>query len=243
MRRLMNCAPFLDWRTKVKHLSDFSHAMLISGYNHQYRYDIISGLIVRYNQISSSVSDGTREWYKSKCQTKEDKQRKGGNNAATWHLKGDTRHTLAVPITPHSALAKTVKTCLKDTVAPDGGETLVVERGGQPITSGIILKDPFKPEGCRYNNANCIVDAKTGCMTVNIVYQIDCQEQVCQDARDHPEPDAIPRRSSYFGQSGRSMHARAAEHAAGLRNQNPACPLTKHALEYYANDLTLPGTK
>ena len=100
MRRLMNCAPFLDWKTKVKHLSDFSHAMLISGYNHQFRHDIISGVITRYNQISSSVSDGTREWYRSKCQIKEDKQRKGGNNAATWHLKGDTRHTLAVPITP-----------------------------------------------------------------------------------------------------------------------------------------------
>ena len=80
-------------------------------------------------------------------------------------------------------------------------------------------------------------------MTANIVYQIDCQEQECQDARDHPDPDASPRRSSYFGQSGRSMHARAAEHAAGLRNQNPACPLTKHALEYHANDPTLPQHK
>ena len=99
-----------------------------------------------------------------------------------WHLKGDVKHTLAVPITPNSGLARACKESLKDTLAPDKGKTMVIEKGGRPFTAGIMMPDPFKPPRCRYDDANCMVDAGDDCMKSNVVYRIDCQKQACQDA-------------------------------------------------------------
>ena len=62
IRRLMNCSPELNWETKSTHLSLFSHAMMISGYDENFRRQIIKGVIHRYKQITSQVSEGTRRW-------------------------------------------------------------------------------------------------------------------------------------------------------------------------------------
>ena len=45
MRRLLNCSPELPWETKAKHLSKFSYGLLISGYSHRYRLDLINGVL------------------------------------------------------------------------------------------------------------------------------------------------------------------------------------------------------
>ena len=156
---------------------------------------------------------------------KEDKVKKGGNNASSWHLKGDTRQTLQLPITPGSDLTRKVKDKIKDMVGPDKGKTMTVEMGGLPITSGLMKNDPFKSAGCRFGDPNCIVQTDDDCMRQNIVYQITCQEPDCSDKDD--------RKNLYIGQSGRSSHARAREHHRGLINKDPRCPLTKHSDEYH----------
>ena len=41
IRRLMNCSPELEWNIKADHLSLFSHAMMISGYDVKFRLQTI----------------------------------------------------------------------------------------------------------------------------------------------------------------------------------------------------------
>ena len=51
MRRLLNCSVALPWEAKVKHLSKFAHSMMISGYGHRYRWEVINGAIKRYEEL------------------------------------------------------------------------------------------------------------------------------------------------------------------------------------------------
>ena len=225
IRRLMNCSPDLSWTQKAAHLSLFSHSMMISGYDMQFRRQIIKGVIQRYKQIEDQVNEGSRDWYRSRTQIKDDKLKKGGNNASTWHLKGDVRQTLQMPITPSGMLVRNVRDKINNITGLDGGKTMVLEMGGMPITAGIMKNDPFKPSTCRFGNANCLVDNANDCMSSNAVYKITCQEPSCLDKSNM--------KSLYIGQTGRSLHARAKEHASGLTNNDPKCPLTKHANKFH----------
>ena len=174
----MNCSPELDWAIKADHLSDLCFSMMISGYDEHYRRQIINGVITRYRQIQFEVEAATRRWYRDRSTIQNDKKQKGGNNAASWHLRGDTRQTLQVPITPGSSLAKNMKKQIKDIVGPDKGKTMTIEMGGLPVTAGIMKSDPFRPQHCRFDDQNCLVGSDQDCMDQNVVYRIACQEPV-----------------------------------------------------------------
>ncbi len=73
-----------------------------------------------------------------------------GNNASSWHLKGENTCTLNVAATPGGALKTNISKALTEIKAPDGGKTLVIERGGKPVLGGLEKKDPFQRDGCRY---------------------------------------------------------------------------------------------
>ena len=152
--------------------------MMISGYDEHYRHQIINVVITRYRQIQSEVEAGTRRWYRDRSTIQNDKKQTGGNNAASRHLRGDTRQTLQVPITPGSSLAKNVKNQIKDIVGPDKGKTMTIEMGGLPVTAGIMKSDPFRPQHCRFDDQNCLVGSDQDCMDQNVVYRIACQEPV-----------------------------------------------------------------
>ena len=54
---------------------------------------------------------------------------------------------------------------LKDVRAPDNGKTLVIERGGKPVFSGLEKRDPFQTEGCKYR-MGCLVSEGVNCTEV-----------------------------------------------------------------------------
>ena len=110
-----------------------------------------------------------------------------------------------------------------------------VEMGGMPVTAGLMSKDPFKPDRCRFDDNKCLVDQDKDCMTQNSVYRITCQEPECLDRTD--------RKNIYLGQTGRSLHARALDHRTGLARHDPKCPLTKHSDDYHANSQDMPQFK
>ena len=67
--------------------------MKLSGYDARYRYDIVKGVITRYKEMSKEVEEGERTWYRTRSQILDQKVKKGGRSAATWHLKGDITQT------------------------------------------------------------------------------------------------------------------------------------------------------
>ena len=114
-------------------------------------------------------------------------------------------------------------------VGADGGQTKVIEQGGQGVLGGVQPKDPFRVKQCRWQEP-CMVDhTKYDCMDSNLVYRITCNR--CsfniKEIRDQQQ---------YLGQSGRSMHARQAEHAQGLKNGSTSCPLVRHVMDQHQGD-------
>ena len=116
------------------------------------------------------------------------KKKKGGNSAATWFLKDNTTTTVSVAATPGGILQKKVKEALRDIKGPDGGSTMVIEKGGRSILSGIEIPDPFKENKCRFNDIKCIVDNKQDCGTSSACYEITCD--LCNTQVTHPDQQA-----------------------------------------------------
>ena len=72
----------------------------------------------------------------------------------TWYLKNDTIGTVSCPVTPGATLKKSLNHEInkdRDT------KLLIVEDGGRPIHVGLKSRDPSRPEGCLFGDANCFM--------------------------------------------------------------------------------------
>ena len=252
LRRLRNCHPDLGWHCKAKHLSEFSNTMRISGYSENYRFDILKGAVKRHREMLDLAQKGEITLYRNREEIMVTKKEKGGSSPNTWYLKGNKTTTLTVAATPGGVLKQQMTHALKGVLAPDKGETMVVERGGKPLLSGLKKKDPFSKEGCKYDDRKCIVDNKVDCTSTGTCYAITCdmcgEEELGQPTDTlpfGPHPPSPPgsrqarwaagrRRSrpiaQYTGQSGRSLHSRGIEHRRDVRRRDKSSPLVKHIL-------------
>ena len=78
-----------------------------------------------------------------------------------------------------------------------------------------------------------MVDPKQDCMSTNCVYRITCN--LCPS--NNPKDQAI-----YIGQSGRSLHARQAEHQQGITKSATTCPMVRHVSDSHAGLTVTPGS-
>ena len=232
--------------------------MRVSGYGESCRFDIIKGAEKRHRELLILAEKGEIQLYRNKMEIKLAKQSKGGGAPNTWYLKGGKTSTFNVPATPGGTLKKLMSNTLSGVKAPDNGETMVIEKGGKSLLSGLKKKDPFKSEGCRYENEKCIVDHKTDCSTTGACYAVTCDLCGDEDPPMNPigsqssQPMLPPSRQArlvagrrrgkpiaqYTGQTGRSLHSRALEHLGDVRRRNKNSPLMKHILSEHINDPT-----
>ena len=206
----------------------------------------MKGAIERHREMLRLSEAGEISLYRTRKEIKESKLRKGGNSAASWHLKGDTTSTMNVAPTPGGVLKRKLSEALDNLRAPDGGKTKVIERGGRPVFSGIVEGDPFQKEGCQYGE-ECIVEEGTNCAKVNTCYEIACT--MCEGDK---EGGGIVRqggskakwvagrrrgviKKSYIGNTGRTLHGRAVQHMGGLRRGDKGNPLYKHCTDVHPN--------
>ena len=80
----------------------------------------------------------------------------------TWLLRGGHTATLNVQATRDGTLAQKLRDRLKSVRGPDGGKTLVQERAGRCITTGLKVADPYAASGCPYT-WKCPVEEEGRC--------------------------------------------------------------------------------
>ena len=147
----------------IKHeLSLFSNQMRISGYDRNYRLNIIKGALNRAKEMDDKCKRGLIDRYRNRKQINNDKSNKGGNSINTWFLKGDKTSVLKVIPTPNSSLSNIIKSKIGNIRSPDGGSTMVVEMGGVPLGFGLYKADPFRTRGCTYPT-KCPIREKDNC--------------------------------------------------------------------------------
>ena len=206
----------------TKKLNDFSNCLKISGYDAKYRAEIIKGIIQRANQIEIDIQNGNRMRYRSRERIKSDKASKKGKFINTWFLRGNFTSVLNVFPTPGGELATILRENLKGKRAPDGGETLIVEMGGELLTNGLFKADPGFKATCPFD-IKCPVKPGVNCLINRVVYEVVCKLCAQMDesqgvGQEEEGAQNAPKALApvYRGHSACSLHKRLLEHISNV---------------------------
>ena len=106
---------------------------------------------------------------------------------------------------------------------------LIVEDGGRPIHVGLKSRDPSRPEGCLFGDANCFVDPSIQCDRTGVVYRITCKQcdkEVMTDDTRNQSYDIETH--NYVGMTRCSLHSRMMAHLKGQSAMSSKRPLYRH---------------
>ena len=189
-------------------LSDFSNMLRLSGYSEDFRLNTINGVLLRWREVLNQVDQGNRLLHRPQNMIAEQKRARGGNNTATWFLKGEVTNTLKVPYTPSGTLRNNVQKALNSIRGPDGGYTKVVETAGTTVSHLVTTKTET---GCSYVT-KCLVSDESNCQTPNVNY-----EAICSDCPP-PSGSTTNPPSLYIGTTGSNIHHRSLLHVSDKKS-------------------------
>ena len=96
LRRYRNMGQGVDDAEKRLVLSRFMNQLRISGFDHQYRYTLLKGILKRQAQIEEDIREGKRIQYRSRDEITRQKEARLGKHTNTWFLKNDVINTLKI---------------------------------------------------------------------------------------------------------------------------------------------------
>ena len=103
---LRNIRPELPWEVTVKHLNNFCQRMKASGYNENYRLQILKAGMTGYDRMLEVERAGGRPVNQPRSWDEDNRQKKKALQSKTWYRKGGFDVPLFVPCTPGGELAK-----------------------------------------------------------------------------------------------------------------------------------------
>ena len=190
-------------RTSI--LATFMDSLRASGYSQQYRAQILSGVLERAKQMRL---EGLK--YRNRQEIERAKAGRKNGWINTWFLKGSYTSVFQVQASVDGGLAGAVREATRNHRAPDGGKTLVVEKAGKGLLSGIKKPDPFMPAGCPFPS-KCTME-KGACTSSRVVYKHTCG--LCSAA--------------YVGTTGHTCHTRNMQHLKAMETGDTTYPMVKH---------------
>ena len=142
----------------------------------------------------------------------------------TWFLKGRTIGTISCMAIPQGILKKRLNQVLN---RENGPHILVVEDGGNPVTTGLTTADPKRKDGCIFQDSGCIVDSGERCDKSGLVYKIQCitcKEEVAEESNES---------HNYIGLTRTSVHARMKSHLYDQSRKKSKSPLYRHDVAHH----------
>ena len=226
IRRFRNMGPHVSKLEKEAILSKYMNILRISGYDWNYWYHMLRGILTRQTQLEEEIERGTRVRYRSRSQIQEAKSLKVGKHPSTWFLRGTVQNTLKVQGTPNSGLVNSLHAALGNRICTEGGSTKFVELGGKQLTSGLSGLSKFTAEkGCVFT-PKCNVDPEHDCRATRSVYCVECTN--CK-----LDPNVM-QSAFYLGTSGHQLHKRQREHMGEVRNRRASNALFKHHSNFHS---------
>ena len=101
-----NIRPDLPWEVTTKHLNKFCQRMKASGYNENYRLQILKAGMTGYDRMLEVERAGGRPVNQPRSWDEDNRQKKKALQSKTWFRKGGFDVPLFVPCTPGGELAK-----------------------------------------------------------------------------------------------------------------------------------------
>ena len=104
-----NTRPGLPWDVTVKHLNEFCKRMKASGYNQQYRFQVLKSGMEGYEKMLETERRGGRPINRRRSWGEDERQKKKELQSKVWFRRGGHDVPLFVPHTPRGELARRIK--------------------------------------------------------------------------------------------------------------------------------------
>ena len=225
-----------DFAENIRTLREFNIAMFSSGHTEQFRLEVTSRIIEKYQaQLDNCINDVT-QFYRTKTERARYKRENKIQfyTKTGWHEKLGYRAVINIPPTPNSQLANNVRNVLKSAQVPRGYKLMVRETNGISLKNKVCnFINPWPSKHC--DRLKCLVcsSKKMGtsgstrggdCWTAGVTYSIVCN--LCKE-------EGVT--ACYEGESSRSCYTRGSRHLRDLETRKPGTPLGDHANQYHSS--------
>ena len=210
LRILLNCSPQLDEEMRNKHLNYFTKRMQASGYNKEFRYNVVRSAFSAYEKIRSEAENNIKPMYRGKKWRYVERRKYKINKRYSWY--GDYDAVIFLPYTPKSEL----KRIYDEEIKKREMKIRVVERSGVKIKDYLQKKDISGVKQCDKDCFVCSSSKKGDCMASSITYKIECE---------FAHPEGI---YEYNGKTTKNAYSRGGEHLKDLDKKTKDSLLWKH---------------
>ena len=217
-----NIRPGLPWEVTVKHLNNFCKRMKASGYDQQFRLQVLKSGMEGYDRMLETERRGGRQVNRLRSCGEDERLKTKELQDKNWFRAGGFDVPLFVPHTPRGELARRMK---EKEAHNNQGRNIrfkIIEKSGVTLENKLRKSNPWSGERCgRPSCFQCKTDDGGDCWRESVTYSLvceECGEAVCQ----------------YFGESGRNGYSRGEEHLANKDAQDENKSVLKlHAIHHH----------
>ena len=229
LRRLRNTKLELGEEVKNSHLNNFMLKMKNSGYNRNWRVQILDSALKAFDKMVEQDQKGIKPLYRNRSWNLESRKLEKYDKVNNWY-KGNKKSEikyksiLFVPPTPGGELLRELKDREQELNKNNEFRIKIVEKGGMKVEEIMVNKNPFKTEKCtekwcplcsgKYGNI------KIACNTSNTGYRWICK--TCQQKKNKVKV--------YEGETSRSIRVRSLEHIKAFEAQKSHSMMYKHQM-------------
>ena len=105
LRIIVNCNTNIGWKKITEHLTFFMSSMKASGYDHQFRLEILKSAINAHNKMKEEEREG-KKIYRKREWRRDERRQVGETRKKNWYTKGEYKSVLFIAATWNSELAK-----------------------------------------------------------------------------------------------------------------------------------------
>ena len=223
IRRLRNCSRDLPWEIKADILSEFSHKLMLSGYDEKFRLDIIQSAITGFERQCQRADNGGTPLYRPRSYQQTERRKKKLLTKTTWYRPADA--VMFVPATPNAELARQVQEVVTEEAARLNMTVKVVETGGVSMKQQLVRMDLT---GCFYPDCLMCQSGGGGASHTRSGVHYSGVCTLCADQ------NVVAR---YDGESGRSGYLRTKQHKSDIEHCRTTNAFAKHLEIYHADQV------
>ena len=190
----------LPWDITVKHLNNFCQRMKASGYNQNYRFQVLKSGVEGFDKMLEVERSGGRPINRPRSWEEDERQKKKELQSKVWYRAGGFDVPLFIPHTPKGELAKRIRKLEAENHQGRSIRFKIIEKSGVSLEQKLRRSNPWSGEKCgRPTCFPCRTDEGGDCWRESVTYSLVCEEcggDVCQ----------------YFGETGRNAFSRGVEH-------------------------------
>ena len=220
IRRLRNTSRELPWSVKAEILSEFSHKMMLSGYNEKFRLEIIQSAVRGYDRQCDASDRGIKPLYRPREFQAEERRKSKLLSKTSWYRPASA--VCFIPATPGAELSNIIQNIVTEESSRLGLTAKIIETGGKSLKQHLVRQDLT---GCFYPDC----------------YLCECGDKGASHTRSGAHYSGIclickdnNKQARYDGETGKSAYYRSTiGHKKDIIDKNEKNAFAKHLINFH----------